>query len=151
MVSKWSNMALNLMVLDTIPEDDITIFFDSLVVPPDFSNSPLLDVAENKGRVLKRNRATTLGATKPISHYAETSTDFETTDSGYPPSPFPQLDEFVREFNTQFNKNVEIRQWSLLYTKSTGSTRVQYQLNNCKYCLRKQREHISNNGLFGNL
>uniref|UniRef100_A0AC35G1M8 DNA-directed primase/polymerase protein n=1 Tax=Panagrolaimus sp. PS1159 TaxID=55785 RepID=A0AC35G1M8_9BILA len=122
------------------------IFLDSLVVPKDFSNALILNIVENKGRVLKRNRImhTVADAMRPISDFAET-VDFETLDAGVPPSPFPELDEYVREFNTQFNRNVEIRNWTLLRLKSNGSQRVQYQLNNCKYCLRISREHVSNN------
>uniref|UniRef100_A0AC34FLH7 DNA-directed primase/polymerase protein n=1 Tax=Panagrolaimus sp. ES5 TaxID=591445 RepID=A0AC34FLH7_9BILA len=69
----------------------------------------------------------------------------ENFDSGIPPSPLPELDEYVREFNSQYSRNVEIRSWNLLRVYSTKSLRVQYQLNNCKYCLRIQREHVSNN------
>ena len=139
----------NLLFLDTFPDDELQIFRDSLVVPPDFSNSPLLDIAENKGRVLKRNRllrTADQAASKPISHFAETMDELETIDTGTPPSPFPELDEYVREFNTQYKRDVEIRSWTLLFMKCTNSMRVQYQLNNCRYCLRMQREHQSNNG-----
>lgn len=134
--------------LDKIP-DERQIFFDSLCVPPDFSKASILNIVENKGRVLKRNRiAQTVGqAMRPISDFAETL-DVETLDSGTPPSPLPELDDFVREFNTQYNRAVEIRNWTLLRVKSNGSMRVQYQLNNCRYCLRIRREHVSNNGIF---
>uniref|UniRef100_A0A914ZE04 DNA-directed primase/polymerase protein n=1 Tax=Panagrolaimus superbus TaxID=310955 RepID=A0A914ZE04_9BILA len=130
---------------DELPNER-EIFFDSLIVPPDFSKSPLLNVVENKGRVLKRNRIlhTVAQASRPISDFAETL-DIQTLDAGVPPSPLPELDEFVREFNTQYNPAVEIRSWTLLRVNSTNSLRVQYQLNNCRYCLRISREHVSNN------
>uniref|UniRef100_A0A914CM56 DNA-directed primase/polymerase protein n=1 Tax=Acrobeloides nanus TaxID=290746 RepID=A0A914CM56_9BILA len=64
-----------------------------------------------------------------------------------PSSPFPTLDLFMTQFIKQLsgNPNVFIRIWNLMWLKTSGRQRIQYQINNCRYCLHILREHKSNN------
>uniref|UniRef100_A0A7E4VBJ6 DNA-directed primase/polymerase protein n=1 Tax=Panagrellus redivivus TaxID=6233 RepID=A0A7E4VBJ6_PANRE len=133
---------------ETVPKDDRQIFLDSITIPPNYQALKTLKVVETKGRVLKRTRQDAPGGgfvARPNCAAITTDFDVEVIETGTGKSPFPELDAYVAEFNTQFVPNVEIRTWSLLMVKANRSMRVSYQFNNCRYCLRMGREHKSNN------
>ncbi|EYC10427.1 hypothetical protein Y032_0055g2551 [Ancylostoma ceylanicum] len=110
---------------------DRQIFFDSICVPANASEFPLLKVPDSLEEEIERIRGSrVLSAAK--------------VQEGSGPSPYPQLDEFMLMVWRKWNQSVYIRQWKTTVNEKGFVTSIIYYPANCRYCFNIGREHKSN-------
>ncbi|ETN81793.1 hypothetical protein NECAME_02083 [Necator americanus] len=110
---------------------DRQIFFDSLCVPANAEEFPvlkLLEIKDHEEVKLCQNRVLSVAKMKECSG----------------PSPYPQLDEFMLMIWRKWNQSVYIRQWRSAVNDQGIITSITYYPAKCRFCFNIGREHKSN-------
>ncbi|KAK6009437.1 hypothetical protein OSTOST_25627, partial [Ostertagia ostertagi] len=110
---------------------DQQIFYDSLCVPANAHQFPLLKIAESDQWEAVKSR--------------ELASSTLRLEEGSGRSPYPQLDEFMLMLWRKWSQAAYIRQWKLMSNKDGGRvTGIIYYPANCRYCFNIGRQHKSN-------